>query len=179
MGSFPRCFNDILGFLMKAVTEKVTSPNLEGGSAVARVRGLWAPREPMQQLPGLGTRIKRDKEKGPHRGQRRLRPELRHQTAVCGKKNPSGEETQSSWEGPGEVRPHMPLRTGVRETFSSVCVGVITNIWLLTLSTAPVLPLSPLTWLLIWLLITFCSVFFCPQQVQGLNAQKLSSKSVN
>lgn len=28
--SFPRCFNDILGFLMKTMTGKVISPNLEG-----------------------------------------------------------------------------------------------------------------------------------------------------
>ena len=34
--SFPRCLNDILGFLMKTMTGKVMSPNLEGGFSWGR-----------------------------------------------------------------------------------------------------------------------------------------------
>lgn len=34
--SFPRCFNDILGFLMKTMTGKVSSPNLEGSFSWGR-----------------------------------------------------------------------------------------------------------------------------------------------
>ena len=70
--SFRRCFNDILGFLMKTMTGKVMSPDLEGSFSWGRGWGLGAPGKPMQRLPGIDARISRDKEKARPCGQRRL-----------------------------------------------------------------------------------------------------------